>query len=101
MDAEGLRLAMRGRSERPRRSVSASDMDEDEDRDDICIRPPSWGCGRVGTGEASCMSMSEAIEVVARNRHSRTGWIWRGPAWRLDLANLGGWVWSLGGESER
>ena len=65
MDALGLRLAIRGRSERPRRSVSASDMDEAEDRDDMCIRPPSLGCGRVSTGEASVISVSDAIWLFA------------------------------------
>lgn len=71
MDALGFRLAIRGRSDRPRRSVSASDIDEDEDKDDICMRPPSLGCGKVSTGEASVISVSEAIWVVTLNRHNR------------------------------
>lgn len=83
MDALGLRLAMRGRSDRPRRSVSASDMDDEEDRDDICMRPPSLGCGRVGTGEASFISVSDAIEKVFHSRHSRKERSLRGPAWRF------------------
>lgn len=64
IDALGFRLAIRGRSDRPRRSVSASDMEEDDDNDDICIRPPSFGCGRVSIGEASVISVSAIWDVV-------------------------------------
>lgn len=85
MDALGLRLAMRGRSDRPRLSVSASDMDEDEDRDDICVRPPSLGCGKVGTGEASFISVSDAIEEAFHSRRNRIKTILRVPVWRLKM----------------
>lgn len=74
MDALGLRLAIRGRSCRPRRSLSASDMDEDEEIEDMCMRPPSLGCGRVGTGEASFISISEAKEDIQGNLFPHAGY---------------------------
>jgi hypothetical protein len=42
-------------------------MEDEEERDDICMRPPSFGCGRVSTGEASFIAVSEAIRVTARD----------------------------------
>jgi hypothetical protein len=42
-------------------------MEDDEERDDICMRPPSFGCGKVSTGEASVIAVSEAIRVTARD----------------------------------
>jgi hypothetical protein len=45
--------------------------------------------------------MSVAIEVVARNRHSRTGWSWRGPAWRFDLEEPRGLGVAAGRSSDR
>lgn len=61
MEALGLRLAMRGRSERPRRSVSASDTDDDDDTD-VCVRFDSFGCGMGGTGpDEPWLSVVEAI----------------------------------------
>lgn len=71
MDAEGLRLAIRGRSSRPRRSDSTSDMDEDDDNEDMCMRPLSCGCGRVGTGEASCIFNSKAMECIVCDGHGQ------------------------------
>lgn len=35
IEALGFRLAIRGRSERPRFSVSASEMEDEEEREDI------------------------------------------------------------------
>jgi hypothetical protein len=87
IDALGLRLAILGRSDRPRRSVSASDIDEEDDRDDICMRPPSFGCGKVGTGEASFISVSDIGEVF-HSRRSRTGRNLRGPAWRFRMRQV-------------
>jgi hypothetical protein len=46
-------------------------MDEDDERDDMCMRPPSFGCGRVSTGEASVISVSVAIWVTARDTQDR------------------------------
>lgn len=60
-------------------------MEEDEDRDDICVRPPSLGCGKVGTGEASFISISDAIWEAFHSRRSRIKTIVRGPVWRLRM----------------
>jgi hypothetical protein len=92
IDALGLRLAILGRSDRPRRSVSASDIDEEDDRDDICMRPPSLGCGKVGTGEASFISVSDIGEVF-HSKRSRTERNLRGPAWRFRMR----WIFFGGG----
>jgi hypothetical protein len=36
-------------------------MEEDEEREDMCTRPVSWGCGRLGTGEDPCTSDVDAM----------------------------------------
>lgn len=61
MEALGFRLAMRGRSDRPRRSVSASETDEDDDTDMLCVRLGSLGWGMVGTGAEPWESVWVAI----------------------------------------
>lgn len=66
MEALGFRLAIRGRSERPRRSVSASEMDDDEESEDMCARPLSLGWGIVGTGEEPCTSEVDAMVILYR-----------------------------------
>lgn len=91
MEALGFRLAIRGRSERPRRSVSASEIEDDEEREDMCARPLSFGWGIVGTGDEPCTSEVDAmifcLSLVAfwwNLRTSRAGW------WLFPSKNLGG-----------
>lgn len=71
IEALGLRLAIRGRSDRPRRSVSASDIEEDDESDDMCMRPPSFGCGKVSTGKASVISVFGSIKDTAGDTRDR------------------------------
>ena len=62
---------MRGRSERPLRSVSASEMEEDEEMEEMWLRPLSLGWGKVGTGEDPCKSDVDAMMFKGRWRCGR------------------------------
>ena len=92
MEALGFRLAMRGRSDRPRRSFSASETDDEEDTD-MCVRLGSFGCGMGGTGaEEPWESVVVVVVAICCRRCLISCLFQRRKIDRIVAAVCGGWL---------
>lgn len=80
-----MRLGPRGRSERPLRSFSASEMEDEEETDDMWARPGSLGWGIVGTGDEACKAV-EADSILVWTEARVVGWL----AWVVPLVEPNG-----------